>query len=181
MSSSVLNTDIVVFDNIEHLNEFCSVEVKLPDNIPYDCNLVCYKVGRDALYSSYFYKETDEKLLSWEEGCWEYSSKSLQKEIDFDKSVLSYRYIYVRVNQKPKDNVSGLFTPQCLIGVETDYGYITQVVRLQCFSEVPYFAYTTGQLSKEYLKDIRNLRYYISDESDETVSLDEYVEMFYNE
>ena len=39
MSNCVLFTDNVVFESIEHLNMFSNVEVKLPDNIPIDCNL----------------------------------------------------------------------------------------------------------------------------------------------
>ena len=181
MSNSVLRTDTVVFDSIGHLNMFSGVEVKLPDNIPDDCNLVCYRVSGGDIYFYELYKETDEELLSWDEGCWEYSSKSLQKELDFDKSCLSYRYIYVRVNQKPKDDVNYLFTPQCLIGVETDYGYILSVNQFSEYFRPSIYVYTTESLSKEYLIDVHNLKYYISDESDETVSFDEYLNMFYNE
>ena len=182
MSNSVLNTDIVVFDSIEHLNEFCNVEVKLPNSIPDDCNLVCYRINGDKLDSFKLYKETDRGLFSFFsfQGIWEYSSKSLESEIVYDKRLLPRKYIYVRVNLKPKAKVNDLFTPRCLLGVETDYGHITEVVRVTYFSEVSYFAYTTESLSKEDLKDIRNLRYYISDDSDETISLDEYIEMFYH-
>ena len=174
MSNSVLRTDNVVFDSIEHLNMFSSVEVKLPDDIPDDCNIVCYRVNDDEVIFSSMYKETDEGLFNLFLGEWELSSKSLEIEIELDHN-RPFKYIYVRVNQKTKER----FTPQCLIGVETDYGYITEVVRVEYFSEVSYFVYTTESLSKEDLKYIRNLRYYISDESDETVSLDEYVKMFY--
>ena len=174
MSNSVLRTDTVVFDSIEHLNMFSNVEVKLPDDIPDDCNIVGYIVRDDEIIFSALYKETDEGLFNLFLGEWELSSDSLEVEIEFD-NYRTIKYIYVRVNQKTK----GVFTPQCLIGVETDYGYITEVVRVEYFSEVSYFVYTTESLSKEDLKYIRNLKYYISDESDETVSFNEYLEMFY--
>ena len=185
MSDSVLCTDNVVFESIEHLNMFSNVEVLLPDTITEDCNIVCYRVTDDGIIFSALYKETDEGLFNLFQGEWNLSSNSLEVEIGFDK-VLTFKYIYVRVNQKPKDNAIGLFTnnclftPNCLLGVETDYGYITDIVRFECFSEVSYFAYTTERLSKEDLIDVRNLKYYISDESDETVSFDEYLNIFYD-
>ena len=177
MSNSVLFTDNVVFESIEHLNMFSNVEVKLPINIPYDCNLVCYTVVEGEVNYFALYKETDEGLFSLVKGGWEYSSESLQAEIDFDKS-LSNKYTYVQINRKPKDKEVDLFTPDCLVGVETNYGYITTVLSVS-FSPSLY-VYTTESLSKEDLKDVHNLKYYISDESDETVSFTEYVEMFYD-
>ena len=130
---------------------------------------------------------------------WEYSSESLQAEIDFDKS-LSNKYIYVQVNRKPKGKElvqesttttqatakrkdDDLFTPDCLVGVETDRGYVTSVLSVNWFSEYlkpSLFVYTTESLSKEDLIDVHTLKYYISDESDETVSFTDYVNMFYD-
>jgi len=175
MSKSVLRTDNVVFESIEHLNMFTSVEVLLPDNIPDDCNIVCYRVTDDEIVFCSLYKETDEVRFNLFLGEWELSSKSLEIEIELDHN-RPFKYIYVRVNQKTKER----FTPQWLIGVETDYGYITEVVRVEYFSEVSYFVYTTESLSKEDLKDVHNLKYYISDESDTTVSFTDYVKMFYD-
>ena len=82
---------------------------------------------------------------------------------------------------KRKDD--DLFTPDCLVGVETNYGYITTVLSVS-FGSTEHFnpslyVYTTG-LSEEDLKDVHNFKYYISDESDETVSFTEYVNMFYD-
>ena len=200
MSNSVLFTDNAVFESIEHLNKFCNAEVKLPDSIPYDCNLVCYTVVEGEVNYFALYKETDEELFSLFKGGWEYSSESLQAEIDFDKS-LSNKYIYVQVNRKPKGKElvqesttttqatakrkdDDLFTPDCLVGVETNYGYITTVLSVS-FGSTEHFnpslyVYTTESLSEEDLKDVHNLKYYISDESDETVSFTDYVNMFYD-
>ena len=183
MSNSVLFTDNTVFESIEHLNKFCNAEVKLPDSIPYDCNLVCYTVVEGEVDFFELYKETDEGLFGLFKGGWEYSSESLQAEIDFDKS-LSNKYIYVQVNRKPKGKELDLFTPDCLVGVETDRGYVTSVLSFS-FGSTEYlkpslFVYTTESLSKEDLIDVHTLKYYISDESDETVSFTDYVNMFYD-
>ena len=65
-------------------------------------------------------------------------------------------------DDKPK------FVPECLLGVETDRGHIIAIKQsiVMCEGSGAWFA--------------DGLRYYISDDSDETVSFDEYVEMFYN-
>ena len=81
------------------------------------------------------------------------------------------------------DYDKGMFTPDCLVGVETDKGYISHIVVYENFlnmGEKQYYAYTTESLSKEDLIGVHTLKYYISDESDETVSFTEYVEMFYD-
>ena len=185
MSNSVLFTDNVVFESIEHLNMFSNVEVKLPDNIPIDCNLVCYRVSGDGLDFFTLYREADDGLYSLFKGGWEYSSESLEAEIEFDKDCLVSKYIYVQVNRKtPKEETKDLFTPDCLVGVETNYGYVTSVLSIS-FGSSGYFkpslyVYTTESLSKEDLKDVHNLKYYISDESDTTVSFTDYVKMFYD-
>lgn len=184
MSNSVLFTDNIVFESIEHLNMFSNVEVKLPDNIPIDCNLVCYRVSGDEIDFFTLYREADDGLYSLFKGGWEYSSDSLQTEIEFDKDCLVRKYIYVQVNRKtPKEETKDLFTPDCLVGVETDLGYISNIVIYEDFlnrGKTNYYAYTTESLPKDRLTNVRNLKYYISDESDETVSFTEYVEMFYD-
>lgn len=79
------------------------------------------------------------------------------------------------------DYDKGLFTLDCLVGVETNRGYVTSVLSINFGSFKPcLYVYTTESLSKEDLKDVHNLKYYISDESDTTVSFEEYVKMFYN-
>lgn len=44
-----------------------------------------------------------------------------------------------------------------------------------------YYVYTTESLSKEDLYDVYSIKFFISDDSDETVSFEEYVRMFYEE
>lgn len=62
----------------------------------------------------------------------------------------------------------GKFTPQRLLGVLTDHGYIQDVGIL--------YVTTTGY----HYCTLDTLKFYISDYSDETVSFEEYVKMFYN-
>lgn len=78
------------------------------------------------------------------------------------------------------DYDKGLFTPDCLIGVETNYGYIDavrQVYLTPLHTKPITFVHTNDSL---YFTEATKLKYYISDESDETASFSEYVEMFYD-
>ena len=74
------------------------------------------------------------------------------------------------------------FTPERLLGVETNKGFITNVVELGFYAIMrpSCYVYTTESLSKEDLYDVHSIKYYVSDESDETVSFDEYVKLFYD-
>ena len=65
-------------------------------------------------------------------------------------------------------SIEGEFTPERLLGVLTDRGHITTTEQAVVICE------GSGAWYAETLK------YYISDDSDETVSLDEYVKLFYN-
>ena len=80
------------------------------------------------------------------------------------------------------DYDKGLFTPDCLVGVETTKGFITNVVEIGFYDIMnpSYYVYTTESLSKEDLYDVHSIKYYISDDSDEAVSFEEYVKLFYD-
>ena len=80
------------------------------------------------------------------------------------------------------DYDKGLFTPDCLVGVETNKGFIISVIEIGFYDimKPSYYVYTTESLSKEDLYDVHNLKFFISDYSDETVSFAEYVELFYD-
>ena len=96
-------------------------------------------------------------------------STTLDEEVSYD-IYNGYNYVYLRLEQKD------VFTPDCLVGVETTKGFITYVFETEfCGINV----YTTESLSKEDLYDVHKLNFFISDDSDETVSFKEYVEMFY--
>ena len=80
------------------------------------------------------------------------------------------------------DYDKGLFTPDCLIGVETNKGFIISVVEIGILDIMnpSYYVYTTESLSNEDLYDVHNIKFFISDDSDETVSFREYVNKFYD-
>ena len=63
------------------------------------------------------------------------------------------------------------FTPECMLGVETTLGYITTIINEGVV-----------MLSRNnvYWYNLNLLKYYISDDSDETVSIEEYIKLFYN-
>ena len=71
------------------------------------------------------------------------------------------------------DYDKGLFTPDCLVGVETTEGFVTQT--FPSFSTGRLFLHTTG--CRNLL--VSEVEYYISEESDEVVSFDEYINRFY--
>ena len=79
------------------------------------------------------------------------------------------------------DYDKGLFTHDCLIGVETNKGFITNVVEIGFLDIMnpSYYVYTTESLSKEDWYDVHNIKFFISDDSDETVSFRDYVRIFY--
>ena len=79
------------------------------------------------------------------------------------------------------DYDKGLFTPDCLVGVETTKGFIANVVEIGFLDIMnpSYYVYTTESLSKEDLYDVHNLKFFISDDNDETVTFRDYVELFY--
>lgn len=79
------------------------------------------------------------------------------------------------------DYDKGLFTPDCLVGVETNRGFIISVIEMTFYNvfKPSYYVYTTESLSKEDLYDVHSIKFFISDYSDETVSFREYIGMFY--
>lgn len=81
------------------------------------------------------------------------------------------------------DYDKGIFTLDCLVGVETTKGFITDVVEIGFYDikKPSNYVYTTESLSKEDLYDVHNIKFFISDDSDETVSFEEYVNKYYGE
>ena len=79
------------------------------------------------------------------------------------------------------DYDKGLFTPDCLVGVETNKGFIISVIEIGILDIMnpSYYVYTTESLSKEDLYDVHNIKFFISDDSDETVSFRDYINRFY--
>ena len=71
--------------------------------------------------------------------------------------------------------MSNVFNMSCLLGVQTNKGFVTAVYEYEHNEEG--FVFNLDELGQYHPSAFR---YYISDDSDETVSLDEYVNMFYN-
>ena len=78
--------------------------------------------------------------------------------------------------------MSNIFKPKRLLGVETNEGFVTSVLEGSFYDifKPSYYVYTTESLSKEDLHDVHNLKFFISDDSDETVSFQDYVNKFYD-
>lgn len=160
-----------VFESLEELKLFCDYSAQLPENIPKDCNVICFVHNfKEGLEFFQFYKESNEGLLSLEGDRWEDSSSSLYHEVEFDKLLTRDKYYYLRLNTKD------VFTPERLLGVETTAGYIKDVN----FTKGVKSEITTIQLNNGHWYCPPSLNFYISDDFDETVSLDEYIKLFYN-
>ena len=71
--------------------------------------------------------------------------------------------------------MSNVFNMSCLLGVQTNKGFVTAVYEYEHNEEG--FVFDLDELGQYHPSAFR---YYISDDSDETVSFDEYVQMFYN-
>lgn len=71
--------------------------------------------------------------------------------------------------------MSNLFNMSCLLGVQTNKGFVTAVYEYEHNEEG--FVFDLDGIG-QYLPFA--FKYYISDDSDETVSLDEYIKLFYN-
>ena len=174
------NTNKRVFNNIEEINEKFGVDLKLPEHIPEGCNLLCYKVA--DLYDVRFFHpyKLDDKLYHYvaSSNSWNVSNESLELEIIEDNTSNIATYIYLPLTQQDSDKPK--FVPERLLGVETTLGFIVDVFGkdytnpLTCF----FFETTDGTSYSTYNDGVK---FYISDDSDETVSFDEYVKMFYGE
>lgn len=73
------------------------------------------------------------------------------------------------------NNVKDVFNMGCLLGVQTNKGFVTAVYEYEHNEEG--FVFDLDELGQYHPSAFR---YYISDDSDETVSFEEYVKLFYN-
>ena len=165
-------TDKRVFDSIEEINERYRVSLKIPDSIPESCNIVCYKVeGVYGVKPYDYYQENGNSLCYYSNGClgWlESGNTTLEQEVADDIENDYLDLIYLRLATKDR------FTPDCLLGVETTQGFVTAVYEYEHNEDG--FVFDLDEVG-QYCPSA--FRYYISDENDETVSFDEYVDLFY--
>jgi len=155
-----------VFNSIEEINQRFGVEVELPERIPEGCNLLCYTIK--GIYDiKYFhsYKE-DDNLFHRAGENWIYSNTNLEEEIKEDISSKS-NYIYLRLNKEEIEKE--IFKLERLLGLETNNGFIDDLDNRDALL-----------ISKTWYHP-NTLRYYISDDSDETVTFEEYLDIFYGD
>lgn len=170
MSNIKVDTSNRVFNNIEEINEKFGVDLKLPEHIPEGCNILCYRIeGLFDIKLITKYKETGKTLLYFDSIWFRTYSDNLEQEVEDDICNGRDYLIYLRLMQQEGDKPK--FTPECLLGVETTLGFITTII-----------GSNTVMLSRnnDYFYNLNLLKFYISDDSDETVSFEEYVKLFYN-
>ena len=168
-----------IFDNVADVENYLETPVTIPSDIPEDATILCYEKDIEYIY---LYKQNQDRLQysSYIGGGWrDTGSKSLEEEVEWDVRN-GYKFAYLRL--VTKDN-SDVFTPERLLGVETDKGFINNVIEIGFYDimKPSYYVYTTESLSKEDLYDVHNIKFFISDDSDETVSFEDYVRLFYEE
>lgn len=159
-----------IFDNIADVETFLGISVSIPSDIPEDTTILCYNEDGEHYY---LYKQDQDSLQYYIGGGWrDTGSKSLEEEVEWDVRN-GYKFAYLRL--VTKDN-SDVFTLERLLGVETNTGFITSV------EERLYMGYRARvTTTKGFSYFMETLDYYISDDSDETVSFEDYVRFFYEE
>ena len=159
-----------IFNSAQEIEGVFGVKVVLRDNLPKNCNVVMYQLGDkpEIRPVDYFVENENGLFYITYNGKMEVQNDSLEDEVAWDYENLGHKtFIYLRL--ATKDN-SDVFTPERLLGVETTEGFINKLNQnIKGFINI---GYTTC--------DPRELQYYISDDSDEAVSFDEYVKLFYN-
>lgn len=163
-----------VFNNIEEINKKFGVNLKIPEYIPEGCNILCYRIeGLFDIKLITKYKETGKTLLYFDNIWFRTHSDNLEQEVEDDICNGQDCLIYLRLTQQEDDKP--IFTPERLLGVETNTGFITHVEERHYMG---YQARVTTTNGFSYFME--TLKYYISDDSDETVSFDEYIKLFYS-
>lgn len=156
-----------IFNGVKEIKETYGIDVVVPKDLPEGCNIICWAIS-SILSQGYFYRQSDGELFYYSEhgGDWKSTgSVSIEDVVEYDTH-LGHKYIYLNLAIKDKSNV---FTPERLLGVETTEGYINKLNHnIKGFVNI---GYTTCHPA--------DLKYYISNYNDQTVSLDEYVDMFY--
>ena len=160
-----------IFDSIVDVENYLGVPVAIPSGIPDDCNVLCYSETTGKTPS--FYKECHNSLHyidGFSGVSWKSTRKTLEQEVVWD-NYYGHDLAYLRL--ATKDN-SDVFTLERLLGVETNTGFIISVEERFYMG---YQARVTTTNGFSYFME--TLDYYISDDSDETVSFEEYVRTFY--
>lgn len=159
-----------IFDNVVDVENYLGISVPIPSNIPEDTTILCY--GEDGYDNPYLYKENQDSLQytgHYIGGGWrDTGSKSLEEEVEWDVRN-GYKFAYLRL--ATKDN-SDIFTPERLLGVEADKGFVEGIASVDS---------NTYLITGSHIISTSRCKFYISDDSDETVSFEDYVRIFYEE
>lgn len=162
----------LIFNSIEDINCFYGISLTLPNDLPEGSNVLCYAVEDFSFVKMVApYKEDSSGLYCLSENGkhWERYNDSLKLEAIGNFIYFGAKYVYLRLTQQEDDKSK--FVPERLLGVETTLGFITTII-----------GSNTVMLSRnnDYFYNLNLLKFYISDDSDETVSFEEYVKLFYN-
>lgn len=169
-----------IFSSTQEIESVFGVKVVFRDNLPKNCNVVMYQLGEkpEIRPIDYFVENENGLFYVTYNGKMEMQNTSLEAEVAWDYRYMGNKtFIYLRL--ATKDN-SDVFTPERLLGVETNKGFIIGVLVSNAFADYikpSYYVYTSESPHK--LEDIHKVKFYISDDSDETVSFEDYVRMFY--
>ena len=171
-----------IFNSAQEIENVFGVRVVLRDNLPENCNVVMYQLGdRSEIRPVDYFMENENGLFYITyNGKMEVQNDSLEDEVAWDYETLGNKtFVYLRL--ATKDN-SDVFTPERLLGVETNRGFIISVIEMTFYNifKPSYYVYTTESLSKEDLYDVHNIKFFISDDSDDVVSFQDYVNKFYD-
>lgn len=171
MSSLKVKRNNCIFDSVEEINTKFGVELVSPVNIPEGSNFACYSI--EDLYDVkfvQFYREDELGLCYYHFNTevWYLVNETLEKEILEDFMSVGSKYIYLRLTQQEDDKPK--FVAERLLGVETPIGFVDGIYNGG-------FLVSINGINGYYTSA---LKIYISDDSDETVSFEEYVKLFYN-
>lgn len=156
-----------IFDSIEHLKYEYNLNAEIPKDIPEGCNVICYNT---VTGSPYLYKEEGGFLYYFAfDKTWRLSnSETLEGEVEWDKDNLDKPYAYLRLATR---NNSDVFTPERLLGIETNKGFVEGIASVDS---------NIYLITGSHIISASRCKFYISDDSDETVSFEEYVNKFYS-
>lgn len=158
-----------IFDNIVDVENYLGIPVSIPSGIPEGTGVICY--GEDGEHP-YLYKQNQDSLQytgHYIGGGWrDAGSKSLEEEVEWDVRN-GYKFAYLRLATKDKSDV---FTPERLLGVETNKGFVEGIASVDS---------NIYLITGSHIISASRCKFYISDDSDENVSYEEYVRIFYEE
>lgn len=161
-----------IFNSAQEIENVFGVKVVLGDNLPENCNVVMYQLGDKSEIRPVDYLMENENGLFYttDNGKMGVQNDSLEDEVAWDYEILGNEtFIYLRL--ATKDN-SDVFTPERLLGAETNKGFVEGIASVDS---------NIYLITGSHIISASRCKFYISDDSDETVPFEEYVRMCYEE